>query len=135
MKKGIRNASLCGIAVIALAGFLGCQMDDDVTGPVTLNDDAPPGGVSGFCMDPMNPENRVTCKVYYAGEQVFNTAVSHWDPVQGNGFYNCTSTGSDPPEGAALIVKGRKNGQPWGESAGFGWTPPFRTHITVWKYQ
>jgi hypothetical protein len=135
VKKMVRNILVILTAVGFVLTFLACE-SDNISGPVNLEDDAPPSGVSGKCMNGVNPENGVTCKTYYShmGIQVFNTDVSHNDPVQGDGFYNCTSTGSDPYEGDVLIVRGTKNGQPWGASAEFAWVPPYMTHITLWKY-
>ncbi len=124
------------LAGIGLAfGLLACQ-SDDVTGPVTLNEDDIPTGVYGYCENGSTRVNGITCKVYLDGTgiQVFNTNISHCDPVQGDGFYNCTSAGDDPAEGDALIVKGFKNGQPWGESEVFPWTPPYASWKTVTKY-
>ena len=43
MKKEIWRVILCATAIFAVAAFLGCQTEETISGPVTLDDDAYPG--------------------------------------------------------------------------------------------
>jgi hypothetical protein len=135
MKKGICKAGLWAVALIVAAGILGCQSDDDVTGPVILNEDAEFYGVRGVCMGGGYPKNGIECIVKDpSGKQWFNTGYSYSDPVHGDGWFECWAdpNGEFPAEGDALRVKGRSGGSAWGASYWFGWQYPV---VTAWVYR
>jgi hypothetical protein len=97
-------------------------------------------GVSGHCMrKDGNGENGINCVVYVVSSGLphpyFYSNVSHYDPVQGNGFYACSenTSYSPPADGTWLFVKGfTGGGSPWGVSSQFQWSAPNETGITVY---
>jgi hypothetical protein len=137
MKKGICKAGLWAVALIVAAGILGCQSDDDVTGPVILNEDIPYYGVSGWCRNPNGtPVNGVECKVWDPDwNQWFSTGYSAYHHIYGDGWFECSTTysGPFPCEADALRVRGRKNNLAWGVSDEFAWEYPNVTNVGVWR--
>jgi hypothetical protein len=133
----VRNIlmALMGIAVVTC--LLACQSDDNVTNPIILPDDGSFYGVAGYVYGGGYPVNGIECIVKdNLGNQWFNTGYSHYDPLHGDGWFECptTETGPFPELGDTLRVKGRNNGEAWGASDWFAWTYPNVIGVWVIRY-
>lgn len=133
----LRKILIMLTGICLTVGFLACQSDDDVTGPVRTQDETF-YGVSGWCVTQGgDPVNGVECKVWDPEwNQWFSTGYSAYHHIHGDGWFECstTSSGPFPGDADAIRVGGRKNGLAWGQTDWFAWEYPNVTNVEVLRY-